>query len=163
MKPPPIIGNGRVLEYAVVGDAVFTGTLCLYVSGVKLGAVPCLAICESFDGEEIVLLHCDDEWDVQGIQAWKKAEGNAPISIEEIKNRAEKYYVGISSKWIKHDASVEDAEAYKATLMPDVHCSFCSRSMFDVDSLLEGHGGARICNLCVVNFYEEICVNQARG
>jgi hypothetical protein len=99
MKPPPIIGNGRVLEYAVVGDAMFTGALCLYVNEVKLGAVPCLAICESFNGEELSLLHCDEEWDVLGIQAWKIAEGEEPISIKEIKNRAEKYYAGVSSKW----------------------------------------------------------------
>jgi hypothetical protein len=63
----------------------------------------------------------------------------------------------------EHDASSEEAEAYKATLMLDIHCSFCGRSMFQIDSLLEGHGGARICNLCVANFYEEISVNQPRG
>jgi hypothetical protein len=54
-QPPPVIGNARVLEYAMVGDAVFTGTLCLYVDEARLGAVPCLAICQSFDGNELFL------------------------------------------------------------------------------------------------------------
>ena len=161
MKPPPIIGNARVLEYAVVGNAVFTGKLCLYVNEERLEAVPCLAICESFPGDELFLLHCDEEWDVRGIQAWKKGEGIT--SVEEIKSRAEKYYAGISSKWIMHDASLEEAEEDKASLMVDVRCSFCCRSVFDVESMLEGDAGARICNLCVTSFYEEMSVNQTRG
>ena len=155
MKPAPIIGNARVLEYAVVGDAVFTRTLCLYVGGVRLGAVPCLAICESFRGDEMFLFHCDEDWTLRGIQAWKKSEVRGLGAVEGIKRRVEKYYSGISRKWIKHEASVEDAEAYKATI--DVCCSFCSRSVFAVDSLVEGHGDARICDLCVMSFYDELC------
>jgi len=163
MKPPPIIGDAHVLEYAVVGDAVFTGTLCLYVNGVRLGAVPCLAICESFDRDEISLLHCDEEWDVEGIQAWRRSASADVSSVEEIKKRAERYYSGISSKWLKLDVSLEDAEAYKASLIVEVRCSFCKRSMFDVDSLLEGDAGVCICNLCVTSFYEEMTKNQSRG
>jgi len=162
MKPPPIIGNARVLDYAMVGDAVFTGRLCLYVNEARLAAVPCLAIGESFDGDELFLLHCDEEWDVGGIQAWKKAEGRIS-SVEEVKSRAEKYYAGISSKWIKHDASIEEVEAYKASLINARRCSFCGRSMFDVDTLLESDAGACICNLCVTRFYEELIAKRTRG
>jgi hypothetical protein len=161
MKPPPIIGNARVLDYAMVGDAVFTGTLCLYVNEERLGPVPCLAICESFDGNELLLLHCDAEWDVRGIQAWKKAE-RVINSIEELKSRAEKYYAGISSKWIAHDASTEEVEAYQASLMDDTRCSFCGRSMSDFDSFIEG-ADARICNLCLTSFYEELILKRPRG
>jgi hypothetical protein len=162
MKPPPIIGDARVLEYAVVGEAVFTDTLCLYVNGVRLGAVPCLAICESFDTDELSLLHCDEEWDIKGIQAWRRSADDVS-SVEEVKRRAERYYAGISSKWLKLDVSLEDAEAYKASLMVEVRCSFCKRSMFEIDSLLEGDAGVRICNNCVASFYEEMTKNQSRG
>lgn len=155
MKPPPIIGNARVLEYALVGDAVFTGTLCHYVNEARLGAVPCLAICEGLDGDEIFLLHCDEEWEVLGIQAWRKAEEKIS-SVAAVKSRAEKYYAGISSKWIRHDASAEEVEAYKAALIGDNRCSFCSRSMFEVEALVASEAGARICNLCVTSFYEEV-------
>jgi len=150
-----MIGNARVIEYAMVGDAAFTGGLCLYVNDARLGAVPCLAICESSDGEELSLLHCNEEWEVQGIQAWKKAEG-VINSVEDLKRRAAKYYAGISSKWIMHDASPEELEAYKASLVEDTRCSFCHRSIFDVDSFLESDAGARICNLCVTSFYKEL-------
>src|ERR1041385_5697122 len=126
----------RAFEYATVADAVFTGALCLYVNEERLRAVPCLVICESFDGDELFLLHCDEEWDVRGIQAWKKGEGQL-TSGEEVTSRAEKYYVGISSKWIKHDAFPLEVEAYKASLINSPRCSFCGRSMFDIDSLLE--------------------------
>jgi hypothetical protein len=36
-------------------------------------------------------------------------EGAEDDSVEEIMSRAEKYYAGISSQWIAHDASLEDA------------------------------------------------------
>jgi hypothetical protein len=152
MKPPPVICNARVLECALIGEAVFTGALNLYVGGQRLGAVPGLAICESFKGDELFLFHCDEDWNVLGIQAWKNAEGAEDDSVEEIKSRAEKYYAGISSQWIAHDASLEDARAYQRHMVGDHHCSFCNRTMYDVDSLVEGNGGARICNLCVTTF-----------
>src|SRR5215510_16094193 len=77
-------------------------------------------------------------------------------SVAALKSRAEKYYAGISSKWIKHDASTAEVAAYKAALIGYVRCSFCSRNMFEVESLLEGDAGARICNLCVRSFYREL-------
>jgi hypothetical protein len=161
MKPPPVICDARVLEYAVIGEAVFTGALVLYVGSERLGAVPSLAICESFNGDERLLFHCDENWNVLGIQGWKNSEGGHVSSVEEIKSRAEKYYAGISSQWMAHDATLEDALAYRAYLVGDHRCSFCSRTMYDVDSLVEGNGGARICNLCVTSFYEEM--DQTRG
>jgi hypothetical protein len=160
MKPPPVICNARVLEYAVTDEAMFTGKLQLYVNGVVLGAVPGLAIGESFNCDELLLFHCDEDWSVLGIQAWKKSE--APdLSVEQVKSRAEKYYANISSHWMAHDACVEDALAYREYLVGDHRCSFCSRAMYEVDSLVEGDGGARICNLCVTRFHEE--VDQTRG
>ena len=65
-------------------------------------------------------------------------------------------------QWIAHDASLEDARAYRAYLVADHRCSFCNRTMYDVDSLVEGNGGARICNLCVTSFHEEMAANPTR-
>jgi len=163
MKPPPLISDARVLEYAVTGEAVFTGALVLYVGAERLGAVPSLAICESLNGAERFLFHCDEDWNVLGIQAWKNSEGVDMSSVEEIKSQAEKYYAGISSRWVAHDDSPEDARAYQAYLVGNHCCSFCNRTMYEVDSLVEGNGGSRICNLCVTSFYEEMIANQMRG
>ena len=163
MKPPPVICNARVLEYAVTGEAVFTGELQLYVDGARLGAVPGLAICESFNSDELLLFHCDEDWDVLGIEAWKKSEGAVVSSVEQVKSHAEIYYAGISSQWIAHEASIEQARAHQAYLMGDACCSFCSRTMYELDSLVEGKGGVRICNLCVTSFHDEMTANQPRG
>ena len=68
-KPPPLLGNGRLLEYAVVDESVtYSGHSWLFVgdptSGLKeLGPVPCLAITNDLKTGEIALLHCDAEWD----------------------------------------------------------------------------------------------------
>ena len=164
MKPPPIIAAGaRVLEYAVVAKPVrFTGSLQLYVDGALLGEVPRLAICQSLDDDELLLFHCDDDWNVLGMQAWNTAEGSAVSSVEDVKARVEKYYSGICSQWITHGTSVEDAIAYQEKMVGENRCSFCSRTMYDVKSLVEGKSGARICDYCITALNEEINTHQTR-
>src|ERR1700736_1415551 len=72
-KPPPILGNGRLLEYVIVDESVtYSGHSSLFVGnptgGLKeLGPVPCLAITKDLNTGEIALLHCDDEWDLLGM------------------------------------------------------------------------------------------------
>jgi hypothetical protein len=54
--------------------------------------------------KELLLLHCDGEWNVVGGQVWN-APGQPPVTtIEEVKSRAENYYAGIASKWVTYDA-----------------------------------------------------------
>jgi hypothetical protein len=159
MMAPSVICNARVIEYASTSEAVFTGALQRYVDGVRLGVVPVLVICEDFKGEELFLFHCDENWDVLGTAGWKKSEGG---SVEKIKASAEKYYAGISSQWIGHDASLEDARAYQADLVGDERCSFCGRSMYEVNSLLAGNDGARICDLCVKSFHRQTSADKPR-
>src|SRR5213592_2805900 len=99
MKPPSVISGAHVLEYVVVAEPVrFTGNLNLYVDGERLGEVPCLAICRRLDDDELLLFHCDDDWNVLGIQAWNTAEDPA-VTTDDVKTRVEKYYAGISSQW----------------------------------------------------------------
>jgi ClpX C4-type zinc finger len=165
MKPPPIIGAGlRVLEYAVIAEPVrFTGNLQLYVEGALLGEVPRLAIYESLDDDELFLCHCDDNWDVIGIQSWNTAEDSAVSSVDDVKARAEKYYAGISAQWIAHGTSVEEARAYQESMVGEDRCSFCARTLYDVQSLVEGKGGARICNFCIAALNEGMSSNQTRA
>ena len=163
MKPPPVICGARVLEYALVAEPVrFTGNLQLYVGDALLGEVPRLAICESLDAEELLLFHCDDDWHVLGIQAWNTARGSI-TSVHDVKTRAEKYYAGISSQWIAHGASVVDARAYQESMVGEDRCSFCSRTMYDVQSLVGGKNGARICDFCITALNEEMASKQTRA
>jgi hypothetical protein len=157
MKPPPVLSGARVLEYAIVGDsAKFTGQLRLYVDGTAIGAVPRLAICENLDDGELLLLHCDDDWNVVGVQAWNTPEGSAAKSVEDVKAHAATCYAGINEKWQGHGATLEDAKAYQAELVGDARCSFCGRTTHDIHALLEAESGARICDLCIRKFYEEL-------
>src|SRR5438445_13693576 len=72
-KPPRVLANARVLEYAVLDESVtYSGHSSLFVGNIneglkELGPVPCLAIAQDLKTGEIMLLHCDEEWDVLGV------------------------------------------------------------------------------------------------
>jgi hypothetical protein len=165
MKPPPVINGTRVLSYALVGESVrFTGDLCLYVDGILLGAVQRLVISESLDDQdELFLLHCDDNWNVLGIQAWNANDDPDVATPNDVKTCAENYYAGISSQWIAHGTTLEDARAYYEQMIGEHRCSFCNRTMDDVQLLMEGKDGARICDLCITSLNAEITSDETRA
>src|SRR5215469_9853539 len=91
--PPPVLDGGRLLAYAIVdGSIVHTSKSTLYVDGKLLGRVPKLAICQSQDTTETLLLFCDEGWNSLGAVAC--------ASMDEARKRAESEYRGIESKWI---------------------------------------------------------------
>jgi hypothetical protein len=140
--PPPVLASSRVLEYAVVDDAVtYTGRHTLIVAGQVLGPVPRLAIGSRLTGGEIVLLHCDAEWDVLATAGY--------ASIEAARRAAEDAYSGLNGKW--RAISFTDAEV--AAFLDDedrgLICSFCGRHPHEVDRIITGHGGAAICEICI--------------
>lgn len=89
------------MAFVVVPDtAKFTGRLHMYVDGKRLGPVPRLAIVRPQREDSLLLLHCDDAWDVLGIQAWN-AEGVERItSVVEMVNQAENFYSGLREHWV---------------------------------------------------------------
>jgi len=100
-RPPQILDGAQVLEYAVLDSSVhFTGTLHLYHGDKRVGPVSHLAICRNPDMKELLLFHCDKNWNVLGAQIWNAPDRSTVTSIEEVKHRAEKFYTGVSSKWI---------------------------------------------------------------
>jgi len=102
IPPPSIIEDVLVIEYAVVDETVeFTGRLKLYVGENQINAVPRLAICQHPVDHTFFLMHCDEKWNVLGIQVWNAPDFPEEITLEGVKQRAEVYYKGISSKWRK--------------------------------------------------------------
>jgi len=101
MQPPPaVIDGARVLEYAIVDPSVrYTGRLHLYHGDTRVGPVPRLAIGQNPDMKELLLLHCDEHWNVLGAQIWNAPGQGTVTSVDEVKARAENYYAGISAKW----------------------------------------------------------------
>src|SRR5262245_20380522 len=98
--PTQILEDADLLAYAEVPDsATFTGRLNMFVGGERLGRVPCLAICRPHDEPGLLLLHCDKSWGIVGVQAWN-AEGVARIlTLEAMKQQAERYYTGLMLSW----------------------------------------------------------------
>jgi len=111
--PPPVLDDARVLEYAIVDETVeYTGRLHLYANDERIGSVPRLAICEHLVNADLLLVHCDEEWEVLAVQAWNGPAASPTSSVDDIKRRAEDFYRGISAKWIALGASLEEAKAY---------------------------------------------------
>jgi len=148
MKPPIVIDCARIVAWASTEEPVrFTGRLCMFVDKERLGAVPLLVIGKYRNEDEYLLFHCDDEWKALGVGAYE--------SLDDLKKNAEKYYQGISERWKNTGVSEEEAEAeeYLDELFTDENCSFCAKRM-DIAKQIYSTGRGRICDECVVRFYE---------
>ena len=152
--PPPVISGIRVLEFAFVQPpAQFTGKLRLNVGGEWLGAVPRLVIGQDLTTGELLLLHCDEQWDVKGVQGWN-GPAAAPVSdVDDIKIRTEKFYSDLMPFWQKHAATLEEATAYHKQQMEELVCQFCGELP---ETVLFSQGSGRICAHCVERFHKEL-------
>ena len=141
----------RVLAYAVLDESVqWTGHQRLYSGDKEVGPVPRLALCQNVRGgtKDILVFHCDDDWEVLGITGGS--------SLEAAKASAERAYRGVTAKWIETNVSVQAAEAWINENCEPIACSFCGREADDFTSLIESKTGARICDRCIDEFYAEI-------
>lgn len=144
-NPPPVLANARVLEYAALGKNVsYSGHSSLFVGGKELGPVPCLAICQPFDGTETLILHCDSSWNVLGIAGY--------TSVAEAKKHAERIYPGVSARWTKSHVTDAEARRHRKEQSGDLRCSFCGKRPEEVKQLIE-KGGVHICDSCVIELH----------
>jgi hypothetical protein len=149
-KPPPVLGNARVLEFAVLNKSVtYSGHSSLFVGNIneglkELGPVPCLAIVEDLKTGEIRLLHCDQDWDLLGT-------GGNYESTAQAKRSAERAYNGVSSCWIDAKVTPEEALKFREEIWAGQKCSFCDRIPPDFDKAIE-RNNVRICNRCLGDF-----------
>jgi hypothetical protein len=139
-SPPPVLDCARVLQYAVLDNAVqFSGRSLLFVGGKELGAVPCLAICEERKSGGVLLFHCTNDWEVLGCSAHG--------SVTDAQVRAEHIYRGVSSRWVDANVSLETAEAYLDELFNGQRCRMCGKRPDEVDSMIPD-GSGWICGPC---------------
>jgi len=145
--PPPALDCAHTIEYAIVDDTVaFEQRHTLNVGGEWLGPVPKLAICRNLDETELVVFHCDTEWNVLGVAAGYN-------SVEDAKAKIERSYHGLASRWISSGYSRDEAASYVAEQFKGEECSFCGRSPLQCQSIVTGKT-ARICNHCVDKYYQ---------
>ncbi len=142
---PPVIAGLYVLEYAFVDRSVrYEQRKTLNVGGKWLGRVPCLALCQSFDGSGFMIQHCSKRWESLGIASGYKTARDAKLSLE-------RSYRGITSKWRKQKVAKRKAHAAYQHELQAASCSFCGRTPLEVQSIAGMN--VRICNVCVDRFY----------
>jgi hypothetical protein len=140
--PPPVLASARVLAYAVVDEGVlFTGRQKLFVAGRELGPVPRLAIARMLAGGELVLLHCDADWDVLATVAFP--------SVEDAKRHAEDAYAELGGRWQVVSFTDAEVNAFLDEEDRGMICSFCGRHPHEVARIITGHRGAAICEVCI--------------
>ena len=92
--PSAILDSAKVLAFAIVDETVtFFNRKALYVDGELLGVVPKLAICRYEDEIELMVFHCDNDWNVLGVTA-------GHVIIGEAIQYTERSYIGLSEKWV---------------------------------------------------------------
>lgn len=153
---PPLISCARVLYYAIVDDSVrYTPKGKVFVGGVELGAVPRLAIVRNLVDDEIMLLHCDDEWTCLG----SSGKGD----VDEVISQANRRYEGLDGKWRK--APYSEAEFAKAVAdqYRDERCSFCGRYHFQIDAPMAEGDRAMICGDCIERLHSALVKGAERS
>jgi hypothetical protein len=147
-RAPPIIAGLYVVAYAHADRSVrFEQRHTLNVGGKWLGRVPCLALCRHFERAEFMVQHCNNNWEPRGIAAGYR-------SIEEVKQRVERSYHGITAKWKKQIIPIRKARATHKAKLKAESCSFCGRPPLKVTAMLGRK--TRICHHCVDSFHEAI-------
>jgi len=145
--PPPVIDSARVLAYALVDDIEYKEWGALYSGDTLIEKVPRLAICSNL-GKDIgpMLFHCDEEWNVLSVS------GGA--TVNEVKDRAERNYPGVGSRWIDANVGIEEALEYYDEVTEGEKCSFCGKLPFEVTGMVSSpNAGAAICRECVEDLY----------
>jgi len=102
MEPPSqLLDDADLLAFAEVPSAArFTGRLHLYSDGERIGPVPYLAICKPRDDVGLLLVHCDESWEILGLQAWNAPGVQRITTVEAMKLEAERFYEGLMPSWI---------------------------------------------------------------
>ncbi len=89
--PPKKISSYRIVSYAFTDEIAFIQRNTMFVDGVALGRVPCLAIGIEDKSSAPALLYCDTHWGLFGV-----AVGH---SIASRKEKAALSYPGVESDW----------------------------------------------------------------
>jgi ClpX C4-type zinc finger len=154
--PPPVLCFARVLAYAIVDESVdFTGKPQVYLGGELLGRAPCLALCQNLppDEDEIMLFHCDEQWNVL-------APSGGEADLAAAKANVEMTYQGIAAKWIDTGISLEEARHWLEQQYPEDMCSFCGRLPSEFEGAFGGHK-SKICNECVRKYFAMLQKDQS--
>ena len=153
--PPPALDSAQVIAYAIVDRTVrWTGKQVLLVDGERLGPVARLAICRNVFGErdDYLIFHCDARWNVKGV-------AGGP-SVPECKARAERWYAGLSARWINTNTTLKQAKQWLREKSAGFECSFCGNLPAQTDGMFSQRK-ANVCFSCVRAMHATLSNNAA--
>lgn len=114
-NPPPVIMNGRVLYYAVLGKSIRYSDCKLMFVGPpeklkELKKVPRVAICadELGKSDHVLLVYCSKEWEAIG--------SSSHDSVQAAMHRAERMYPGVSALWVEAKVTKQQEREYRKRL-----------------------------------------------
>jgi hypothetical protein len=138
----------RVEQYAVRPRRLtFTGHGLLFRDGKEVGPVPRLALGRLQDGE-VILFHCDKRWNVKG------ASHGCP-TVRAAKQRAERFYPGISAAWRRTGYTRSQARRVRERSGYDRKCSLCLKRWFDVHQIIEiKKRNVALCDECIRKLHD---------
>jgi hypothetical protein len=84
-------------------------------------------------------------------------------TASEAERSAERTYPGISRKWQRMRVTKRQAEAFLKALWKGQECSFCQRRPDQVEKIVAGRGGVRICDICIREIREKMNDAPSRG
>jgi len=104
--------------------------------------------------------HQDDDWNVLGVSTGATVEDNMAS--------AERWYEGITPKWIRVDTTREAAEKFVRDGGADSCCSFCGNLALQVDHMFsmtptDSTKAVRICSDCVEKLHKLATSEDAGG
>ena len=155
VKPPVVLEGCRIEQFAIRDRSMkFQGHRLLFRGDREVGPVPRLALGRDRDNT-VRLLHCDARWNVVG------ASGGYE-NIRAAKERAERFYRGISKAWIRTGYTKTQANRLLNRISGLGKCSLCSRPWYDVQSMVEIKTRKfAICDVCIRELHELISSNDA--
>jgi hypothetical protein len=150
VKPPVVLEGCRVEQFAIRDRSMrFEGHGLLFRGTTEVGPVPRLALGRDRDNA-VYLLHCDARWNVLGSSGGYE-------NVRAAKQRAERFYRGISKAWVLTGYTKAQADRYLNRIRGPKKCSLCSRSPYDVQSIVEVKKRMfAICDVCIRELYELI-------
>ena len=90
--PPAALDSARVLAYTTLDESVaHSGSHSVIVGGEPIGRVPRLAIAQNEDEVEVLLLYCDEQWQVLGAAYY--------LTVQTAIDGAELAYRASKQKW----------------------------------------------------------------
>ena len=153
-RPPEGSATGPTLQFAIVPRQVpFVNRNRFWSGSTLVKRAPRLWVTADRVGGGVDLWFCDSRWCVRN--------ATHASSASEAEQVAESFYPGLRPYWTRLRVSDRTAAQYLDRLRREDGCSFCRRAPAEHGSSQIQAGGARICKLCVGEFYEDLFKSES--